>query len=483
MNPMAVIAATIFSIIQCTSIANAQKHLAIPLVGDDGKPGEEVLEVLLSPGEFHGRTIVHTSKGDEAIFCLDSSLSAKKPFAELYPQRVNWPPVAGLSLKVVGNSLRLSSSKEGVDDETLDKGFAIRWTFLPLGQSFEKEPVFKVQVIGAEVISTVTGRTLMRWRRPAPPDICTSPPHLKDPSCDLLGVGREVRSLALNPAGNKIALAHGGLRPRMEIMSLGSTIKKEWEALFPTDSGGAMEVAFSADGQWVVALTGDGIMHRFDAKTGGRHMSIPSQGRTAQSIPPGHIMAVAGDGGEVTLWYLSDGTIAWRLPPRKLRGPVDRLATSGDGNRFATLEYTETKTVVRVWEVNRRAMLAQIEVDQYAISDIALDATGTHLFLTHKKQGLLTARVQRSNPKLSNFGGTAGLKCTGSLQWIDNEHRLSCATSKGVLKINEKGKLDSELKTRVDSSGWIVASALGGEKIAAVGAGHLLIWNLEAHKK
>jgi hypothetical protein len=237
-----------------------------------------------------------------------------------------------------------------------------------------------------------------------------------------------------------------------------------------------VEAAFSADGRWVVALTGAGKLHRFEATSGGRHLSIPSAGRTAIAVPPGRMVAVAGERGAVTLWYLADGTIAWRLPPRKLRGPIDRLAASGDGRRFATLEYDADHTVVRVWEVNRRAMLAQIEVDPYAVADIALNESGDRLFVSHEERGLLRATVEDRGATPAAIGGAEGARCRGRLQWLPGPGVLSCAVERGMVQVDEDGGLVRELGTGVAASEWIVAAAAGGERIAAVGAGHLLIW-------
>ena len=147
-------------------------------------------------------------------------------------------------------------------------------------------------------------------------------------------------------------------------------------------------------------------------------------------------MAVAGESGEVTLWYLSDGTIAWRLPPRKARGPIDRLAVSGDGSRFATLEYDATSTVVRVWEINRRAMLTQIDLDPYAVEDIALDKNGRLLFISHEKEGLMTVEVKRSADDPKPHGGSMGARCKGMLEWLSESKILSCAMKSGLIQID-----------------------------------------------
>jgi hypothetical protein len=469
----AVLAATGLSLGGADALAESD---ALPLVDENGEVTEEVLEVLLAPGEFPGRRFVHLVEGDAALFCVDSSLGSAEPFAAVDPGRVRWPAVAGLPLSVRGGAVRLEPVSAGIDDDDLDRGFAVRFALRALGQVFEGKPRFEAELVEVEVLASEGGERLLAWRTPPAKPICDPTPVSGRPACDLEGVSREARALALNPGGDLLALALGGLRPRIEVYDVTAELRLVWQALFPTESGGAVEVGFSADGEWVVALSGAGRMHRFDARTGGRHLSIPSSGLTARAVPPGRIMAVAGERGEVTLWYLADGTIAWRLPPRKLRGPVDRIAASGDGRRFATLEYDEDRTVVRVWAVRRRAMLAQIEVGAYSVTDIALDHEGERLFVAHENEGLFVAEVASPEKEPERVGGEAAARCRSRLQWIPGRRLLACAVSGGVLQLGPAGKPVSELTTDIDASDWIVAAASSGGRIAAVGAGHLLVW-------
>jgi len=467
------IAAAAWSLVGAGARAQGE---ALPLVDEQGEATEEVLEALLAPGEFPDRLFAHVVEGDAAAFCVDSSLGSAEPFAEVDPARVRWPAVAGLPVEVSGGAVRLAPARPGVGDEDLDRGFSVRFTLRPLGQVFGGRPRFEVAVVAVDVIAAGSGDQLLGWCAPPSRPGCLVRPEQGRPSCEIEGVSREARALAVSPGGELVALALGGLRPRIEVYDARSEPRLAWQALFPTDSGGAVEVAFSADGAWVVALTGTGEMHRFDAHTGGRHLSIPSAGQAARALPPGRIMAVAGEGGEVTLWYLADGTIAWRLPPRKLRGPVDHLAASGDGRRFATLEYDADRTVVRVWAVRRRAMLAQIEIGAYAVTDIALDHAGERLYVAHEKEGLFVADVTRADEPPVRLGGDAGARCRSRLQWIPGKRLLACAVEGGVVELDASGRQVDELTTGVDASDWLVAAASGGGRIAAVGAGHLLVW-------
>jgi hypothetical protein len=474
------LSAAVFALIMVMAIASPGSLAGSPvevvqLFSEDDGTAERVLEAFLAPAEFSNRRFVYVSKGQEAVFSLDSSLSATDPFAELHPERLEWPRVAGLELRAESASLKLQPAVPGVDDEILDAGFSVRWTFAPLGQRFEPFPYFAVRVVEAEVIATADGKRLFFWQAPSSPPVCDPYAKLGAPNCTLKGVGREARSLALSPDGNLLALALGGLRPRLEVYHVGEIPRLAWFSLFGTDSGGAVEVAFSTDGKWVVALTGRGRMHRFEAMGGGRHMRIPSRGRTARAIPPGRIMAVAGEAGEVNFWYLGDGTIAWILRPREFRGPVDRLAASGDGKRFATLEYEKDNTVVRIWQIRRRAILAQIKVEPYAISDIALDEEGKNLYMAHETKGLLAVHVAKdADPKV--MGGETGRRCRGRLQWISGLASLGCTVPGGVVRIDRQGYKTGEINAGIKASDWIVAASESGQRMAAIGGGHLLIW-------
>jgi hypothetical protein len=456
---------------------NAKDDLdLLPLqVNPDDPQSDLVLEAFLAPNEFADRRFEYVSSGDEALFSIDAVLSASEPYAELHPERMRWPKIADIDLVVVSQLLRLEPVGTFVDDDLLDKGFFVRWKLAPLGQRFDPSPHFVAKIVEADVVSRFNGKSLFYWHSPPLAPICRENVSPGKANCELKGVGLEASGLSLSPDGTLLALAHGGLRPRLEIYSLKDTLRILWQSFFNTDSGGPVEVAFSSDGKWVVVLTGRGRMHRFLAKTGEQHLCVGSAGRTARSLPPGRIMAVAGEKGEVKLWYLSDGTIAWRLPPRRLRGPIDRIAASGNGKRFATLEYDEDLTVVRVWEVRKRSILSEINVDSYDISDIALDEKGETLYVAHEKKGLLATPVERHG-SLRPVGDRRARRCRGRLQWLPGRGLLNCTVPRGCLRLDSQGKVESELVAGGDASNWIVTGATEGHRLAAVGGGRLLVW-------
>jgi hypothetical protein len=450
----------------------------LPFVDGKGALTEDALEALLAPAEAAGELFTYTSAGEEAQFCIDVSTDGAAVRAELVPSRVRWPSKGGVPVAARDEALPLSPAGTGVGADALEKDVTVRWVLEPLGQVFAPRPAFEVRIVEAQILSEKSGAPLFVFKAGREPPRCRDDVEAGAPRCALDGVGREARALAMDPEGRLLAIALGGLKPRVEMYALAGDLKLAWTALFPASSGGVVEVAFSTDGRWVVALTGDGRIHRFDAATGGLHLAIPSHGRAARIIPPGRAVAVAGDAGEVTLWNLADGTIAWRLPARELRGPVDRLAASGDGKRFATLEYDATRTVVRVWDTARRAMVAQIEVDAYAVADLALDATGGRVFVSHEKGGLMAADVGAAGERsaLRELGGEAGARCRGRLQWLASASVLSCAVPEGVIELSADGRLHAELAAGAEASDWIVGAALDGAHTAAVGGGRLLVW-------
>ncbi|MFO8070318.1 MAG: WD40 repeat domain-containing protein [Polyangia bacterium] len=467
-----------FSALAAADFAAADGEV-LPLAAEDGQPGEAVLEALLAPGEFPKRRFSHAVEGDAALFCLDASLGSTEPFAEAHPSRVSWPAVAGLELRVVGDPLRLEPSSPAIDDTVLDSGFAVRWILEPLGQRFDPEPRFEARPVAVEVLAADDGRRLLSWRRNRPAAICRRDPSSGRPDCDLAGISREVRAVALSPDGGLVAIATGGLRPRMEVYDVAGVPSLRWQSLFPPGSGGAVEVSFSADGRWVVGLTATGRAHRFEARGGGCHLEIPSSGRAARAVPPGRLLAVGGERGELTLWHLSDGTIEWRLPPRRGRGPVDRVAASGDGSRLATLEYAERHAVIRVWETHRRRVLTEIEAAPYELADLALDGEGGRLFAAHERLGLLAVDLSRGERQLEPLGGPVGERCRGRLHWLPERGTLACASGGFVLELGRDGELLRELDAGGADAEWLVAAADAGNRFVAVGGGHLLVWKSE----
>jgi len=457
---------------------DASEVALFPLADERGALTDAALEALLAPAEFADELFTYTSAGDEAQYSLDVSADGASVTAALVPSRVRWPAKGGVPATVRSPGLALASARPEIGLEELENGVTVHWVLKPLGQVFAPRPAFVLVVVEAQVKSVPGGETLFAYKAEREPPRCRDDVPAGAPRCVLTGVGKEARALAVDPEGRLLAVAIGGLKPRIEMYALSGDLKLAWTALFPPGAGGVVEVAFSTDGRWVVALTGDGRIHRFDAAAGGLHLAIPSRGRAARSIPPGRAVAVAGEAGEVTVWNLADGTIGWRLPPRDLRGPIDRLAASGNGARFATLEYDAARTVVRVWEIAHRRMVAQIAVDPYAVADIALDETGNRVFVSHEKDGLLAADLAAAGDRAvpRRFGGEAGARCRSRLQWLASASVLSCAVPEGVIELSADGRLRAQLAAGAEESDWIVAAALDGAHTAAVGGGRLLVW-------
>jgi WD40 repeat protein len=281
--------------------------------------------------------------------------------------------------------------------------------------------------------------------------------------------------VAINVDATLLALAVTGLKPRIELYDIKATPVLLWQSTFSDVSGGVNDVAFSADGKFVVALLGNGRIHRFDAGSGGRHLAVLSRGTATASVPPGALVAVGGEKGEVVLWRLEDGTIDWKIHPRKSRGDIDKIAVSGDGRIIAALEYAGDKTIVRLWRVHNKWALGQFELDGTLYADIALNKTGDTLFLSHEERGLYTLAVNQKESKPVLFSEDTRM-CRGKISWINSQDSLQCSSVNAIARVKMDGGKPSLLETGIVSDRWIISVSLQGTTTAAVGAGHLLIW-------
>jgi WD40 repeat protein len=281
--------------------------------------------------------------------------------------------------------------------------------------------------------------------------------------------------VALAPDGKLVAIARTGIKPGIQLFDISSEPRLLWQNFFSSQSGGAQSVSFSDDGKYLVVLLGNGRIHRFDAAKGGSHMSIPSSGLVAAMVPQGKTVAVAEKNGELTLWRLSDGTIEWHLPPKHNLGMVSKLAVSSNGNRIATLEYSKDGAVIRIWQIHRRSMIAQIPVADKEISDIALNSDGSSLYISTIGQGLIKACINRSGTKfLKEIKKARG--CTGKIKWISSARLLSCSVDNGIVWIDQSGKTVKKFITSMETTTLAVSVSEDGNTVAAVGNGHLLMW-------
>lgn len=446
----------------------------VVFLSNSARQDDEVIEAFISPNDFSARQVMWKSTGEQALFALEASLTATPPIAELHPERLSWPRIAGYPLRVEGGPLKLHILPR-VSDDDLDQGIELRILLVPTGLRFEPLPSFNARIVGVDVVAASSARPLLRWTAPEAPPACRKPSKPGAPSCEVPGIGLEAVSLATSPDGSLVGLSFAGIRPRLEMYDIQTEPVLLWQALLPRASGGAIEVAFSADGRFAAVLTGRGAMHRFDARTGEAHLRISSKGRTARPVPPGYVVAVAGEAGEVTLWYLSDGTIAWRLPPRQLRGPVDRLAASSDGRGLVTLEYEAARSLVRLWDIPTRKLVAQLAVDPYAVADLAVADDGRTVIVSHGERGLLRADA-RGDKSFREIPGKIARQCRGRIRWVEGSSLMSCALSDGEAQVDLEGKLHQRRFTQIPSGQWLVSSSAEGRTLVAVGAGHLVIW-------
>ncbi|MBN2802854.1 MAG: hypothetical protein JXR91_07155 [Deltaproteobacteria bacterium] len=446
-----------------------------PLLTDDGEASDGLTEALLYPAEFKNKRFVYISNSDESIYCLDSSLSSSKPFVQVFPQRITWPQIGGVELRVNDIALKLIPEGRKITDNDLDKGFAIKWLFKATGQDFRTLPVFKIQAVGAEVFSTQDAKVLMRFEEPPPQPICTDSPEPGFPSCTLNEISNEIDAVAVNYNATLVALAISGVKPRIELYNIKNDPELLWQSTFSLQSGGVAGVSFSSDSQYVAALLGNGEIHRFNAATGGEHLAILSTGTISKTLSPGSFIAVSSQNGELTIWRLEDGTIEWKISGKKTRGDADKIAVSGDGQIITTLEYTESATIIRYWEIYNSKALGQIDLQGTNYNDIALNNNGTKIFISNQSIGLLTADLTTKNPEMKNYSQETS-SCTANINYINSSNEIQCSGEGEIFTISLESKKISTLKTPVKSALWIVSVSLNGKTIIGVSSGKLLIW-------
>ncbi len=182
-----------------------------------------------------------------------------------------------------------------------------------------------------------------------------------------------VGTAAFHPGGHRFATAHNGdIRvwdPR--------TGEELWHIVGPRGLLGRIGLAFSPDGQFLIASAPDGALNLWNAETGTlvrrlAHSRSPI-GDAAPS-PDGSLLATAGGDGAVVLWILATGT-----PARPLTGhaaAVNAVAFSPDGLRLAT---ASDDLKVKVWDVASGSVLMTLSGHATGVRDVAFSPDGRFL--------------------------------------------------------------------------------------------------------
>ncbi len=182
-----------------------------------------------------------------------------------------------------------------------------------------------------------------------------------------------VGTVAFHPGGNRVATAHNGdIRvwdPR--------TGEELWHIIGPRGLLGRIGLAFSPDGQFLIASAPDGAFNLWNAETGSLVRRLtPSRSPVggAAPSPDGSLLATAGGDGTVVLWSLATGT-----PARTLTGhaaAVNAVVFSSDGLRLASASEDQK---VKVWDVASGSVLMTLNGHATGVKDVAFSPDGRFL--------------------------------------------------------------------------------------------------------
>lgn len=165
------------------------------------------------------------------------------------------------------------------------------------------------------------------------------------------------------------------------LWTLGESELRRWEV--PSDAGvevidyGADQLHsadLSADGRWLLAGGGGGVLHRLDRRSGEK-FDVPQVGPATLSCvaiaPDGRRLAVASYSGAVTLWDAPDA----RQPSATLPHPsrVSFVGFSPDGSRVAT---GCDDGRLRIWSTATAALEHEFQIAADRLPAVAFDPEG-----------------------------------------------------------------------------------------------------------
>lgn len=460
----------------------AELRLAsLPLPGSADEvavhPGQ-ALEVFLSPSDFPDALVRLTLTGERAIFAMNLDETDRR--GEAIPRRVRWPRLGDRPLEVTAEAEALPleplAGQPRPDLEALTHPeAALEWYLQPLLGEDEGSLSARVQAVR---LVSAEGRTLLAWSAPPPPPPCADRPR-GEPRCQLPGISRAVSSLAVHPSGRWVAVAGGDLRPRIDLWR-GARLELTRRLAFPPWSGPPIRVGYTPDGQLLLVADAEGIVHAFEAETGGGHRRVAERARSFVVLDAGRLIATSDVDGGLTLWRTEDGTISSRIEGQD-RGPSPLLAASGDGLRVAAMSSDGEGATIVIWELESEQVVGRIIDAGLGIVDLALDGGGDDLLATHDQRGLLRFRVG-GEAGLEPFGGEAGRRCRGRMSLSLDGSLLACLTDDPGVAVFQAtdGRLLHTLTTgEQDEALSAVAFSPDGARLLATAGGTLLEWTLD----
>ena len=115
--------------------------------------------------------------------------------------------------------------------------------------------------------------------------------------------------------------------------------------------GRMVDAAFSPDGKWILAVGDDGLVRRWNARTGQEGPSTPGGGSTLNSVAfsaDGDRFAAGGVDGNVLVWAVPGG-----LPVASLRGPGAFVYDVGFGRTGDVVVGAFDDGTARLWDPGR----------------------------------------------------------------------------------------------------------------------------------
>jgi hypothetical protein len=265
--------------------------------------------------------------------------------------------------------------------------------------------------------------------------------------------------VAFSPAGK--VLASAGLAD--EHVKLWDT--RTWTlqaALRPTPSG-PQALAFSPDGKWLAAASGDvrlWVMPEGRAAAllkGEKNFAFPLS--PTAFTPNGHILAIGGNKGEIRLWETATGKVRATLKGHSAE--ITALAMTADGKTLASLEANFWTGGILLWDLATAKEIATLFSDSDSSFGAITFAPDCKTLVTVRNDGAIQwwdiQELRRRSDQVNAW--------TRSPPGVSA--REAAAMRKRIAALAAVNDPDYGLPL-LDSGGWAFAPVVGKQKVANV---------------